>query len=100
MARDLDDADRGILHALQENAREATAVEMAEAVDVSASTVRNRIDRLESTGVVRGYTPTSTTSGRGSSYTSSSSVGRRQPSGPPWPPTCSRCRGSSASASC
>ncbi|WP_436907954.1 Lrp/AsnC family transcriptional regulator [Halosimplex marinum] len=57
MARDLDDVDRGILHALQENAREATAAEMAEAVDVSASTVRNRIDRLESTGVVRGYHP-------------------------------------------
>ncbi|QLH75894.1 AsnC family transcriptional regulator [Halosimplex rubrum] len=57
MARDLDDVDRGILHALQENAREATAAEMADAVGVSASTVRNRIERLESTGVVRGYHP-------------------------------------------
>ncbi|ELZ27464.1 AsnC family transcriptional regulator [Halosimplex carlsbadense 2-9-1] len=57
MARDLDDVDRGILHALQENAREATAAEMAEAVGVSASTVRNRIDRLESAGVIRGYRP-------------------------------------------
>jgi len=57
MAHDLDDVDRGILHALQENAREATAAEMAEAVGVSASTVRNRIDRLESTGVIRGYHP-------------------------------------------
>jgi len=57
MARDLDAVDRGILHALQENAREATAAEMAEAVGVSASTVRNRIDRLESAGVIRGYHP-------------------------------------------
>ncbi|QLH80227.1 Lrp/AsnC family transcriptional regulator [Halosimplex pelagicum] len=57
MGHELDDVDRGILHALQENAREATAAEMAEAVGVSASTVRNRIDRLESTGVVRGYHP-------------------------------------------
>ncbi|WP_436928541.1 Lrp/AsnC family transcriptional regulator [Halosimplex halobium] len=57
MAHDLDDVDRGILHALQENAREATAAEMAEAAGVSASTVRNRIDRLESTGVIRGYHP-------------------------------------------
>jgi DNA-binding Lrp family transcriptional regulator len=57
MARDLDDVDRGILHALQTDAREVTVAEMADAVGVSASTVRNRIDRLESTGVIRGYYP-------------------------------------------
>lgn len=53
----LDEVDRGILHMLQENAREATAAEMGETVGVSASTVRNRIDRLEREGVIRGYHP-------------------------------------------
>ena len=53
----LDDVDRGILHALQEDARNATADEMAEQVGVSASTVRNRIGRLEEAGVIRGYHP-------------------------------------------
>ena len=57
MARDLDDIDRGILYALQLDARAATAAEMAESVGVSASTVRNRIERLESTDVIRGYRP-------------------------------------------
>lgn len=55
MAYDLDDVDRGILHALQANAREVTAAEMAESVGVAASTVRNRIERLESEDVIRGY---------------------------------------------
>jgi DNA-binding Lrp family transcriptional regulator len=31
--------------------------EIAEEVDVSASTVRNRIDRLEEAGVIEGYYP-------------------------------------------
>lgn len=54
---ELDEVDRGILHMLQENARETTAAEMGEAVGVSASTVRNRIARLEDAGVIRGYLP-------------------------------------------
>lgn len=57
MAYDLDDVDREILHALQANAREVTAAEMAELVGVAASTVRNRIGRLESEDVIRGYHP-------------------------------------------
>lgn len=57
MTRLLDDVDRGILRALQRDARNTTAQEMAEAVGVSASTVRNRIDRLEGSGVVQGYVP-------------------------------------------
>ena len=56
MVHDLDDVDRGILHALQGNAREVTAAEMADMVGTSASTVRNRIDYLEE-GVIRGYHP-------------------------------------------
>lgn len=57
MVRNLDDVDRGILHALQQNAREATAADMGDAVGVSASTVRNRMEHLEDAGVIRGYLP-------------------------------------------
>ena len=56
MVRNLDDVDRGILHALQANARNATAADMGDMVGTSASTVRNRIDYLEE-GVIRGYHP-------------------------------------------
>ncbi|WP_247000873.1 Lrp/AsnC family transcriptional regulator [Halosolutus gelatinilyticus] len=56
MVHNLDDVDRGILHALQADAREATAADMADMVETSASTVRNRIDYLEE-GVIRGYHP-------------------------------------------
>ena len=57
MASELDDVDRGILHVLQENARDATANGIGDQVGVSASTVRNRIERLEAEGVIRGYHP-------------------------------------------
>jgi len=53
----LDDTDRGILYLLQRDARGITTQEMAEGVGVSASTVRNRIQRLEDAGVIRGYFP-------------------------------------------
>jgi Lrp/AsnC family transcriptional regulator, leucine-responsive regulatory protein len=54
---ELDDVDRGVLHLLQTDARNTTAEEMAERVGVSASTVRNRIEKLENAGVIRGYRP-------------------------------------------
>lgn len=57
MVKNLDDVDRGILHLLQGNAREATAAGMGEQVGVSASTVRNRIEILQQEGVIRGYLP-------------------------------------------
>ncbi|MFC4552086.1 MULTISPECIES: Lrp/AsnC family transcriptional regulator [Halorussus] len=53
----LDDVDRGILFALQRDARNSTAQEIADEVDVSASTVRNRIANLEETGVIEAYQP-------------------------------------------
>ncbi|QCC57061.1 Lrp/AsnC family transcriptional regulator [Natronorubrum bangense] len=53
----LDDVDRGILFLLQEDARNTTIAEIAERVDVSASTVRNRIEELEETGIIEGYFP-------------------------------------------
>lgn len=57
MARELDEVDRGILYRLQRDARGTTAQEIAETVGVSPSTVRNRIDRLETEGVINGYHP-------------------------------------------
>lgn len=57
MTPPLDDVDRGILYLLQRDARNTTAQEMAERVGVSASTVRNRIEALEESGVVDGYIP-------------------------------------------
>jgi DNA-binding Lrp family transcriptional regulator len=53
----LDDVDRGILFVLQRDARNTTIAEIADEVDVSSSTVRNRIERLEETGVIEGYYP-------------------------------------------
>ena len=57
MGRELDDVDRSILYLLQEDARSSTAQEMSDKVGVSASTIRNRIDRLEADGIIRGYHP-------------------------------------------
>lgn len=56
-AYELDDVDRGILHALQQNARDVTIEEMGDRVGVSASTVRNRINDMEEAGIIEGYHP-------------------------------------------
>lgn len=53
----LDDVDRGIIQALQADARHATIESMGDRVGVSASTVRNRINDMEEAGVIRGYHP-------------------------------------------
>lgn len=52
---DLDYVDRCILYSLQEDARRMSASTIAERLDVSARTVRNRIDQLEESGVINGY---------------------------------------------
>ncbi|RQG89492.1 Lrp/AsnC family transcriptional regulator [Natrarchaeobius chitinivorans] len=58
MARnELDDTDRGILYMLQQNARDTTTSDIGDEVGVSAGTVRNRIDRLEERGILKGYVP-------------------------------------------
>lgn len=54
---ELDDVDRGILHMLQEDARNNTASDIADSVGVAPNTVRNRIERLEESGVIQGYHP-------------------------------------------
>lgn len=53
----LDEVDRGILFVLQQDARNTTIAEIADEVDVSSSTVRNRIERLEDAGIIEGYYP-------------------------------------------
>jgi len=52
---DVDDVDRAILHALQEDARNMSSGDIAERTETSGSTVRKRIQRLESDGVIKGY---------------------------------------------
>ena len=53
----LDEIDRAILHALQEDARHNTNAAISERVDVSASTVGKRVKALEERGIIRGYSP-------------------------------------------
>ena len=52
---DIDDVDRSILYALQEDARNMSSGDIAERTGTSDSTVRKRIQRLESNDVVKGY---------------------------------------------
>ena len=52
---ELDAVDREILYALQDEARNLSSSDIAERTDASPSTVRKRIQRLESEGVIKGY---------------------------------------------
>ncbi|RRJ31473.1 Lrp/AsnC family transcriptional regulator [Halocatena pleomorpha] len=52
----IDDIDRCILYALMQDGRKTTATAIAETVNVSGATVRNRIQNLEEQGIIRGYT--------------------------------------------
>jgi len=51
----LDEIDRRILYALMDDARTTSAPEIAEQVNVSPATIRNRITRLEEHGIITGY---------------------------------------------
>jgi DNA-binding Lrp family transcriptional regulator len=51
----LDELDKAIIYRLQGNARKTSASTIAEEMGVAASTVRNRIGRLEEAGVISGY---------------------------------------------
>lgn len=50
-----DEIDRRILYYLGANARDTSAPMIAEEVDVTPATVRNRISQLEESGIIRGY---------------------------------------------
>ncbi|EMA58080.1 Lrp/AsnC family transcriptional regulator [Halorubrum lipolyticum] len=56
MTHHLDEIDRQIIHALMSDARNTSAPMIADGMNVSAGTIRNRIERLEEAGVIRGYT--------------------------------------------
>lgn len=51
----LDEVDRAILHALQEDARHNSNADISKRVSVSASTVGKRIARLEEEGIIKGH---------------------------------------------
>ncbi|MFC6732406.1 Lrp/AsnC family transcriptional regulator [Haladaptatus sp. DYSN1] len=51
----LDEIDKRILYYLAEDARNTTARQIAERVDVSPGTIGNRIERLEDSGIIAGY---------------------------------------------
>jgi DNA-binding Lrp family transcriptional regulator len=52
---ELDDVDKAILYALQEDARNMSSGDIAERTGTSDSTVRKRIQQLESEEVIKGY---------------------------------------------
>lgn len=58
MSYRLDEIDRRIIYDLMVDARNTSAPMIAEEVNVSPGTVRNRIDSLEENGVIKGYTAT------------------------------------------
>ncbi len=55
MAGDLDDTDLALLNLLRENAR-ASVVELARSLKLSRTTVQSRLQRLERSKAVLGYT--------------------------------------------
>ena len=55
MPNDIDEVDQEILYALQEDARNISSGEIADRTGTSGSTVRKRIQRLESEGIIKGY---------------------------------------------
>lgn len=56
MSYRLDEIDRRILYALMQDSRNTSAPTIAEQVNVSPGTIRNRINQLESHGIIRSYT--------------------------------------------
>ncbi len=55
MSDRLDEVDKRILYQLVHDARNTSAPEIAEEVNVSAGTIRNRISQLEDAGILQGY---------------------------------------------
>jgi len=53
--KEIDAVDKAILYALQEDARNMSSGDIAERTGTSDSTVRKRIQRLESDDVIKGY---------------------------------------------
>jgi Lrp/AsnC family leucine-responsive transcriptional regulator len=51
----LDSVDKSILYHLQQDARKTSSSDIAEKLDLSPSTVRTRLNKLEESGIIRGY---------------------------------------------
>jgi DNA-binding Lrp family transcriptional regulator len=51
----LDSIDKRILYYLQQDARRTSSSDIAEKLGLSSSTVRTRLNKLEKSGIVRGY---------------------------------------------
>ena len=54
MVKMLSESDKRLINALKENARESVS-DLARKLDVSRSTIQNRINRLETSGIITGY---------------------------------------------
>ncbi len=52
---ELDTVDKHILYYLQQDARGTSSTDIAEELGLSSSTVRTRLNKLEESGVIRGY---------------------------------------------
>lgn len=56
MGEQLDEIDRRIIYELMQDARNTSAPMIAEDLSVTPGTIRNRINRLEEEGIIKGYT--------------------------------------------
>ncbi|MFW5919961.1 MAG: Lrp/AsnC family transcriptional regulator [Halanaeroarchaeum sp.] len=52
---ELDAIDRSILYHLQQDARHTSSSDIGETLDLSPSTVRTRLAKMEESGIIRGY---------------------------------------------
>lgn len=52
---ELDSIDRHILYYLQQDARRTSSTDIADELGLSSSTVRTRLNKLEDSGIIRGY---------------------------------------------
>ena len=52
---ELDSVDKRILYHLQRDARGISSSDIGEELDLSPSTIRTRLNKLEESGIVRGY---------------------------------------------
>ena len=52
---ELDSVDKQILYYLQQDARGISSSDIGEQLDLSPSTIRTRLNKLEESGIVRGY---------------------------------------------
>ncbi|MEF8853394.1 MAG: Lrp/AsnC family transcriptional regulator [Haloarculaceae archaeon] len=52
---ELDSVDRHILYYLQQDARGTSSGDIADRLDLSPSTIRTRLKKLEESGIIRGY---------------------------------------------